>query len=253
MGPKKRVCLLLFSLCSALAACGPALERSRVEGRFQAMFHCSNSHLSREVGGYRVEGCGTVAHFRCIDTSGGHFFSHHDDDVVGAVGALIDLGTRADPCLLEHSERPELRSGSLAGSSTQPAVRRAEDGPRLQSEVLFAGGHLSLLGKPARHPGVVLLTWNSFGRLAAEPCSIALFIDGTPVAVKQSQRVSDHLLRLLIRAEELRGSASATRIAGSACGQSFELDAHGRETLGSFEARFREEQAKISDGASNSI
>lgn len=246
--------LTIWLICciTAAAGCGAALEHSSVSRRFSRIFDCPTAQVSGESGGYRAEGCGVVAHFACIDTD-----SSSEEPIrqakpgggrlLGAMlGSMLLDSMEVDTCVLEHSER----STALVSAEPEQAnpvytVHKVATGPVVRTRILFSGGHLAVLGKPARHPEHVLLFVRSQRRLAAAPCVAELFNDGVAVPIEQMERTNDFEARLLLRAESLRHVDRSIRFAGSVCELSFEIVDSGREALGYFEARFSEERARL--------
>src|SRR5687768_2568479 len=80
-----------------LTGCGAAIEQSQVESRFRSMFACASPHVVAEGGGYRAEGCGVTAHFRCFE--GPRAYDQRKGD------SLLGAALATDTCVLEHSER----------------------------------------------------------------------------------------------------------------------------------------------------
>jgi hypothetical protein len=216
-----------------------ALEKRQVERRFQTIFGCppGPSHVLSTPGGYRVEGCGRVAHFRCFDND------HHVDEA-DLIGALVHGALDADTCIMEHSEAYTSASTPKLNARPEVAVQRESKEVSMKARVLLAGGHLRLFARPAKYPEHLLLTVHRIAPLSPEPCAAALFMDGAPIELPEVRRTSDHEVSLVVRAADLREAHRAVRLSGSVCGFDFELDAHGRETVGLFEARLREEIAR---------
>jgi len=238
--------------CSALIGCSIALERGAVSQRFSTVFNCDNPKVTGEAGGYRAEGCGVVAHFRCFDTDRDSDSDEDADTLGGAIArTFVEEGLEADTCIMEHSERQPASSAPAASEARPVARAREGDGSvSIRARILFRGGHLALLGRPAKFPDHALLSVKSIRALTASPCAAELFVDGVSIPLEQVERYNDHEARLLIRAEALRDADQAVRVAGAACGAEFELDANGRAALGLFEARFREEHSRLAHSTS---
>jgi hypothetical protein len=233
----RRARFSLLLAVAALAGCAAALERSHVARRFSTIFQCDDSQVRRESGGYVVEGCGVSAHFTCFD-SDDDWESLAEPGSTGAlIGGIVDGATGRDTCILEHSEHVA-RAVEVA-----PPVQRkqAQAGVTIETRLMFAGGHLVALGKPAQHPEhALLLVHTALRRLAPSPCQAALYHDGAPVPIERLERTGDHDARLLIRVASLAESHRSVRFAGSVCGAEFDLDDASRQALGLFHARFSE-------------
>jgi hypothetical protein len=229
---------VFFALCWLLllcTACGAAMEQSQVSNRFQTVFGCQPDRVVTVAGGYRVEGCGVVAHYRCID----------DDQSDPDHGILADVIAEAafdsDPCIMEHSDR----SAPMPRAEPTVLAERDDAGARtLKARLLIQGGRLTAFGKPAQHPEHALLVLRSVGSLAGT-CTAELFKDGEAVAIEKTERVSDHEVRVLVRLESLRGVQHALRFAGNLCGLELELDEERRQQLGLFYIRVSEELARL--------
>jgi hypothetical protein len=240
-------------LLSFITACAGAMERSQVSQRFSTVFGCSAERVVSTGGGYRVEGCGVTAHYRCIDVDDDDHHHHRDrkdrygrpsggEVAAGVLVAMMESGMDAGQCVLEHSDR------SAPKPAAAPAViaEREKDGARtLRARLAIAGGHITAYGKPAAHPEHALLAVYSVARLGEGTCRAELFRDGVAVPVERMDRVGYHQVRLLVRLEQLRNVQHALRFAGSVCGREFELDEATRQQLGLFHVRVSEELARI--------
>jgi hypothetical protein len=129
---------------------------------------------------------------------------------------------------------------------------QTDEGVIVRARVLFAGGHLVALGKPALHPAHALLSVHALRTLKTAPCNAELFHDGVPIQLERLERAGDHEARLLIRVEQLADVDRSVRLAGSVCGAEFDLDESGRHALGLFHARFGEERVRAEQKARDS-
>ena len=140
--------LLCVTASTVLCGCGAALERAGVSRDFAAQFGCQAHKVSALGSGYRVEGCGRVASYACIDTP--HHY-HWDDsttkvghgELAGAVVAAVIAGSlHADKCFLSYAERfdraPRLVSGAAA------SVYRKQAAPQVPLLVVTRGAHGAL-------------------------------------------------------------------------------------------------------------
>lgn len=224
---------LPLALLCLLAGCGAALESSQVRSRFSTLFQCDASRTFREAGGYRVEGCGRVAYFRCFDTNSHH---HHDHNLAGVIFEGL---FSSDTCVLEHTTEAPRRA--LRERPAAVVAHKTRRGVAVRTQILLAGGSLQLLGRPLEHAEHALLTFHGRSRLGPAPCTAQLYHDGVSIPIEQIRRASEYDVQLLIRVAALRGVEHALRFAGEACGKAFALDEHARTTLALFETRFREE------------
>jgi hypothetical protein len=206
------------------------------------MFHCPAADVRGAAGGYVVEGCGVTAHFTCFD-SDDDWQSLAEPGSTGAlIGTIFDGATGRDTCILEHSERV---ARTLAATPSPVYRREAAAEVTLKTRLLFAGGHLRLVGKPTQHrEHVLLFVHTAVRRLAPSPCRAALYHDGVALPIARVERTGDHDARVLIRVDDLADAQRSVRFAGAVCGAEFDLDEASREALGLFHARFREELAR---------
>jgi len=161
--------------------------------------------------------------------------------LLGAAGVLVEAAAGDDG----EDERPEpevVRTApELAPMTASPTVV-GRDG-KLRTHASFPGGYLHALAKPTRSPTQVVLSLRPAAPLDAAPCRAALYRDGDAVDVRELVRASDHEVLVAIEADVLRDLHESVHFGGMLCGRDFSLDAVGRETLGQFEARFREQVA----------
>jgi hypothetical protein len=219
------------------------LETAQVERRFHALFSCQAAASYGVAGGYRVEGCGRVAHFRCFDTNSYRYHHYHHQSLGTAVSeALVDGMFSPDTCVLEYTSEEPRRP--LREEPAVVASRKTAKGPVVRTRIQLPGGYLALTGKPLAYAEHALIRLHSTDRLPSAPCSARLYHDGVPIPVEKIVRPSAYDVQLVIRVETLRSADRAVRFAGEVCGESFELDQNARTTLGLFEARFREELAR---------
>jgi hypothetical protein len=235
-----KLSLLMVSLLVS-SGCARAIERSEVTRRFNSLFACSNPHVVSASGGYRAEGCGVTAHFRCFDTPEprDHHRAHEGDGLGHAIADVAQLSLDSDTCILEHSERREMPKHAAAVEK-----KRSSEGVRLKTRALVHGGHLEAVGMPKKDAEHAILAVHSIRDLGAAPCQASLFRDGTALSLVQVARVSDHEARLALRVSDLKDLHRAQRLSGSVCGFEFELDAEGQKAASLFEVRFREELAR---------
>ncbi|HEY6877357.1 MAG TPA: hypothetical protein VI299_05025 [Polyangiales bacterium] len=123
----------------------------------------------------------------------------------------------------------------LAPPSASPVYQRPRDG-RLSTRVVFAGGHLQLIGVPQRSRDEVVLAFRPTAVLD-ETCDVKLYRDDDRLSTGEQLRYSDHELRVVLRIDDL---GTSRRFAGVACGRRFELDQAGRDTIAGFVERFQE-------------
>jgi hypothetical protein len=217
---------------AVLTAClllGCGYNGGQVKRRFNATFGCNNARTVREFGGYRVEGCGRVAHYRCFDPT-------ERTQWPGRYSGTI----RGNTCLMEYvSEPPKLQR---AEPQTIVSHDRAGDDV-LHAHVSLHGGQLALNAIPSRDPEHVILTVRTT-QPAAEACEAHIFQDGAVVPILQVERVGTHAAKVATNISALHGVGQSLRFAGDVCGMSFELDDTARRALGVFEARFQEELAR---------
>lgn len=138
----------------------------------------------------------------------------------------------------------------LLAPGTAAAIHVTRDG-RVVARTTFEGGHLELVGKPARSPERVLLSLRPLRSLAPAPCSARLFRDGAPIAVHELMRKTERELLLLVDVSSLRALAPGTRFVGEACGVRFALHDGARSALSEFEARFHE--LRVQQAASDRV
>ncbi|MET0285134.1 MAG: hypothetical protein ABW352_11710 [Polyangiales bacterium] len=136
----------------------------------------------------------------------------------------------------------------LAPATAAPVQLSPRTG-RLSARALYAGGHVKLIGMPAKAPDEVVLSVRPIASLDQD-CSVRLYRDGDRIAVGEHVRRSDHELLVSIPVEELGASE---RFSGTVCGQYFELDRAGRDTIASFAARFHERVDQLSASSSTSV
>jgi hypothetical protein len=218
---------------AVLMAClsfGCAYNGGQVKRRFNATFGCSDARTVREFGGYRVEGCGRVAHYRCFDPT-------QRTQWPGRYGGSL----RPSTCLMEYvSEPPKLQRGE-----PRAIVEHDRGGQDvLHAHVSLHGGQLAVNAIPARDPEHVILTLRTTQPASEGSCEAHLFQDGTSVPVLQVERVGSHAAKIATNIAALHGVGQSLRFAGDVCGMSFELDDTARRALGEFEARFHEELAR---------
>lgn len=264
--------LLIGALVAVTCSCASAIESSRVRGRFETIFDCPHAHVRGERGGYRVEGCGRVAHFACFESNDhGSFASRRDKGFGQALlDDLVDDATIPDDCVMEYTERvdPNPPAGSVsAASAAKPPLRLTASPPpanptpsagqatppwpaspaplglptngKLESRVLVHGGSLVLQGLPAKFPDHVATTIRSAEAFREWPCTASLLLDDAVVPVKSVVRHSAHEARILIPARALWNVRSARRFTVRVCGSELDVDVGGRQELATFAASFR--------------
>ena len=242
--------LLAVTWLTVLAGCGAVLERAGVQRDFAAQFGCQPEALTRLGSGFRVQGCGRVATYACIDTHDewrGRDVRFGKGRFMGALlGAMLEDSMHADQCFLTYAERTEDASRVVAGlPATVHRSTRHDNTKVLKARTPIVGGSVTLIAKPERHPEHVLVVVHSIRRLAASPCSASLFDDGSGVSIEGVQRAGDYDAHLLLRADALQEAGQAVRFAGSVCDFDFELDAASKNTLLLFTARLGEERARM--------
>lgn len=232
--------LLLLGVCT-VAGCAAAAERAHVARRFTTMFQCADVDVRSAGGSHVAEGCGVIAHFTCFDSDDDRERLVEPGSTAALIGAIADGATGRDTCILEHSQRLT-RPVAVA-----PPVHRkqAAAGATLRTRLLYHGGHLLLVGKPAQHPDhALLLVHTAVRRMAPSPCRGALYHDGVSVPIEKVERTGEHDARVLIRVDALADADRSVRFAGAVCGVDFDLDGSSREALGRFHARFLEERTR---------
>jgi hypothetical protein len=143
-----------------LFGCATALEQSQVEDRFRTLFACPSPHVVSEAGGYRAEGCGVTAHFRCFEDA--RTFGSQNPS---AADALFSMALSSDTCVLEHSARAPRAKGDRAVERF-----RANDGVvRLKARAMIRGGHVEAMAIPSRDSEHVILAVHSIGDLGRGP------------------------------------------------------------------------------------
>lgn len=223
-----------------VGGCASAIETARVSDRFEAIFHCPPASIEPESEGYRVEGCGRVAHFHCFAVDGDDEFEDHrlGEAIMESIieGALVP-----ETCILEHTEM--VAHPVLSPESALVAAAPVDPSAVVSSRLLVRGGYLAVLGRASRNRRRALLRLRSAAPLAAAPCDVTLRRDGSTIPVRGTLRANDYEVLILIDSRDLRDLGHAEEFAGNACGFAFELDASGRQELGDFEARFRKTSA----------
>jgi hypothetical protein len=169
-------------------------------------------------------------------------FSHEVRSEVQLARLLDDM----DEVKHKLDHPPPVRQ--LAPATAAPVYRRPRDG-RISARVMFAGGHMQLIAMPEKSRDEAVLAFRPVARLD-DRCSVRLWLDGSSLDVGQQLRRTDHELLVSLRIDEL---GKSERFSGTACGQSFELDAAGRDTIATFVARFHERVDELSASPSRSV
>jgi hypothetical protein len=219
-----------FMWVSLVAGCAGLLQQSSAERQFRMDYACSQTEVAEEPGGYAVKGCGTVAHYRCFSLDNHEPFKPDDD-----------------ACVLAEEQSTELVAQTR--SPVEVTVRASETlGVVVRGHAPLPGaGRLLALGAPLKEPRRVVLELHTLQRVPPGTCAARLFGNGAPLEVSQASAVGDYDVRLIVDVSVLDAMQSSARLAGDACGVSFEIDDLGREMLTSFELRFREEISRARD------
>jgi hypothetical protein len=238
-----------------LGGCAMAIQRSRVANAFVAQFDCPVSTVRSSPGGYRVEGCGTIAFYHCSQP---HYRSdwlyprYRENAAVGMFGDLVDLALTPGDCFLEH-QRSALypRTGRTEQTVDRAALNviTPAEHARVRGRVRFLGGQLELLAIPGKYPDHVLLTVHGDHRLHYDDCQPQILRDGRPLLFTARRAREPYDMLLVVPAEQLRNLHQAARMGGYVCGLRFELGERERQALESFELRRQNVHMQLSTRA----
>jgi hypothetical protein len=243
--------MLLASVQLSLG-CAAASAESRAVHQFEAQFECPDAHTFASPGGYRVEGCGSTAFYRCVKDAPRPLKSESEGRQGDVAGALLEglwesAAAEANATVRCALEPSPLNSQAASGADSsihplnttphQAALALANQAAPLTLSLSLAGASLELFADPVRSPDYALLALHSQGLASYRECKPWLFHDGNHLSVSALQVVARDRLHWVVPTRELRSLQHSSRVDGNVCGLRFSLDREQREQLAAFAQR----------------
>jgi hypothetical protein len=239
-----------LTVCGLLATgCYTSVEQTRARHEFRGSFDCPSAAVAPSPHGYRVEGCGTTAFYRC-DASPPRYDARFEtphggsdrdrlllDVLFEGIGDAIkapgkcELVSAPPP---HHELQVRARPSAEAAPQVVQALAEPEPADSRTLTVLFAGGQLVLSADPSGSPDYLGLRVESPHPVFYEPCTPWLLQDGRKLVVTALRVVSSEQVQLVLPSRSLSWLHKGSRFDAQVCGLRFTLDAAERAQVADF-------------------